>query len=126
MLNRVPFFPTVGNHDAADSEGSDDRDQLTDNLFLDHRFRPEVETGSASLGPGLFYRFQVGADLEFICIDTSIATDMDVEHYFDDPAHSRWIRRRARRDPSAALAGPVLAPPAVLRRARSTATRPAW
>jgi tartrate-resistant acid phosphatase type 5 len=51
-----------------------------------------VESGSASLGPGLFYRFQVGANLEFICIDTSIATDMDVEHYFDDPAHDRWIK----------------------------------
>ncbi len=92
VINRVPFFPTVGNHDAADSESSDDRDQLADNLFLDHRFRPEVESGSASLGPGLFYRFQVGANLEFVCIDTSIAGDMGLEHYFDDPAHSRWVR----------------------------------
>jgi tartrate-resistant acid phosphatase type 5 len=92
VINRVPFFPTVGNHDAGDSESSDDRDQLADNLFLDLRFRPEVETGSASIGPGLFYRFQVGANLEFICIDTSIASGMDVEHFFDDPAHSRWVR----------------------------------
>ena len=92
ILNRVPFFPTVGNHDAGDSENSDDRDQLADNLFLEHRFGPEVETGSASLNPGLFYRFQVGANLEFICIDTSIASDMDVEHYFDDPAHNRWVK----------------------------------
>jgi tartrate-resistant acid phosphatase type 5 len=91
VLNRIPFFPTVGNHDAGDSERSDDRDQLADNLFLDHRFRPEVERGSASLDPGLFYSFQVGANLEFICIDTSIATGMDVEHYFDDPAHRRWV-----------------------------------
>jgi hypothetical protein len=92
VLNRVPFFPTVGNHDAADSESSDDRDQLADNLFLDHRFRPEVEAGRASLGPGLFYRFQVGATLELICLDTSIASGLDVEHYFDDPAHARWVR----------------------------------
>lgn len=92
VINRVPFFPTVGNHDAGDSESSDDRDQLADNLFLAHRFEPDVETGSASLGPGLFYRFQVGANLEFICIDTSIASDMGVEHYFDDPGHERWIR----------------------------------
>jgi tartrate-resistant acid phosphatase type 5 len=92
VLNRLPFFPTVGNHDAGDSESSDDRDQLADNLFLEHRFRPEVETGSASMDPGLFYRFQVGANLEFICIDTSIAAGMDYEHYFDDPGHDRWIR----------------------------------
>jgi hypothetical protein len=91
VLNRVPFFPTVGNHDAGDSESSDDRDQLVDNLFLDHRFGPEVEAGSASIGPGLFYCFQVGANLELICIDTSIATGMDVEHYFDDPGHARWV-----------------------------------
>jgi tartrate-resistant acid phosphatase type 5 len=98
ILNRVPFFPTVGNHDAGDSESSDDRDQLADNFFLDHRFGPEVEAGSASLDPGLFYRFQVGANLEFVCIDTSIATGMDVEHYFDDPAHSRWVEETLRGD----------------------------
>jgi tartrate-resistant acid phosphatase type 5 len=92
VLNRVPFFPTVGNHDAGDSESSDDRDQLEDNFFLDQRFHPGVEVGSASLGPGLFYRFQVGANLEFLCIDTSIASDMEVEHYFDDPQHGRWVR----------------------------------
>jgi tartrate-resistant acid phosphatase type 5 len=92
VINRVPFFPTVGNHDAGDSESSDDRDQLADNLFLDHRFGPQVEAGSASIGPGLFYRFEVGANVELICIDTSIATGMDVEHYFDDPAHDRWVR----------------------------------
>jgi tartrate-resistant acid phosphatase type 5 len=98
VLNRVPFFPTVGNHDAGDSESSDDRDQLADNLFLDHRFASGVEAGSASIGPGLFYRFQVGANLEFVCIDTSIATDMDVEHYFDDPAHRRWVEETLRGD----------------------------
>jgi tartrate-resistant acid phosphatase type 5 len=92
VLNRVPFFPTVGNHDAGDTESSDDRAQLADNLFLEHRFRPEVETGSASMDPGLFYRFSVGACLEFICIDTSLASDMDIEHYFDDPSHSRWVQ----------------------------------
>ena len=92
VLNRVPFFPTVGNHDAGDSESSDDRDQLIDNLFLEHRFDAKVEEGSASIGPGLFYRFQVGANVEFICIDTSIASGMDVEHYFDDPGHYRWIQ----------------------------------
>ena len=92
VLNRVPFFPTVGNHDAGDSESSDDRDQLVDNLFLDHRFGAKVEAGSASIGPGLFYRFQVGANVELICIDTSIASGMDVEHYFDDPGHARWVK----------------------------------
>jgi tartrate-resistant acid phosphatase type 5 len=93
VLNRIPFFPTVGNHDAGDSESSDDREQLADNLFLHERFLPRVETGRASIDPGLFYRFQVGANLELICIDTSLASDMPgLEHYFDDPSHADWIR----------------------------------
>jgi tartrate-resistant acid phosphatase type 5 len=92
VLNRVPFFPTVGNHDAGDSESSDDREQLSDNLFLHERFLPRVESGRASLEPGLFYRFRVGANLELVCLDTSLATDEGREHYFDDPAHARWLR----------------------------------
>jgi len=92
ILNRVPFYPTVGNHDAGDTERSDDREQLADNYFTEHRFRPEVDRGRASLDPGLFYRFGVGAILEFVCIDTSYASELDVEHYFDDPAHREWMR----------------------------------
>ena len=99
VINRVPFFPTVGNHDAADTERSDDRDQLADNFFLDHRFRPQIDAGRASLDPGLFYRFGVGASVEFICIDTSIATDPEVEHHFDEPSHREWVREALRRAP---------------------------
>jgi tartrate-resistant acid phosphatase type 5 len=34
ILNRIPFYPTVGNHDSSDTEKSDDRAQLEDNYFL--------------------------------------------------------------------------------------------
>jgi len=98
LLNRVPFFPTVGNHDAGDTENSDDRDQLDDNYFLEHRFRPWVEAGRASLNPGLFYRFGLGGLVEFVCIDTSIADELDVEHYFDNPEHLQWVRDTLSRD----------------------------
>jgi len=93
ILNRVPFYPAVGNHDAADTERSDDRQQLADNYFLEQRFRPEVDSGRASLDPGLFYRFAVGATVEFVCIDTSYANELDVEHYFDDATHREWMRQ---------------------------------
>src|SRR5919206_292533 len=50
-LARVPFFPTIGNHDTTDTEGSDDRAQMEDNFHLAARFdRP----GRSSTGPGLF------------------------------------------------------------------------
>jgi tartrate-resistant acid phosphatase type 5 len=101
LLNRVPFFPTVGNHDTSDSERSDNRDQLDDNYFLEHRFRPWVETGRASLDPGLFYRFGLGGLVEFVCIDTSLADDLEgVEHYFDNDEHLEWVRRTLRGDGS--------------------------
>ena len=90
-LNRVPFFPSVGNHDAADTEQSDDREQLADNYFTEHRFRPEVVADRASREPGLFYRLGFGSDVDFVAIDTSFASDMPYEHYFDDPGHAEWL-----------------------------------
>jgi tartrate-resistant acid phosphatase type 5 len=92
VINRVPVFPTVGNHDAEDTESSDDRDQLADNFFLEQRFRPGVEAGRASLEPGLFYCLRVGAQAELICIDTSLGKEIGREHFFDDPAHAEWVR----------------------------------
>ncbi len=98
LLNRIPFFPTVGNHDTGETENSDDRDQLDDNFFLEHRFRPWVEAGRASLDPGLFYRFGLGGLVEFVCIDTSVAGELDLEHYFDNPEHLEWVRETLCRD----------------------------
>ena len=92
-INRVPVFPTVGNHDAADTESSDDRDQLDDNFYLRERFQAGVEAGRASLDPGLFYRLRVGAQLELVCVDTSLAGEIGREHFFDDPAHAEWLEQ---------------------------------
>jgi len=99
VINRVPVFPAVGNHDAEDTESSDDRDQLDDNFYLQERFRPGVEEGRASLDPGLFYRLQVGAGVELICIDTSLAGEIGREHFFDDPAHFEWLEQALRAGP---------------------------
>lgn len=101
VINRVPVFPTVGNHDVADTESSDDRDQLNDNFYLEERFRPAVEAGRASLDPGLFYCLRVGAAAELVCIDTSLAREDGMEHYFDDAAHAEWLRGALRGGPDA-------------------------
>lgn len=99
VLNRVPFFPAVGNHDTSDTERADDRRQLADNLFLDHRFGPEVERGRASLDPGLFYRFDVGGTLGFVAIDTTCADELDpYDQYFQEPRHAAWLRDALARD----------------------------
>jgi tartrate-resistant acid phosphatase type 5 len=93
VLARIPVYPTVGNHDSADTEGSDDREQIRDNFHTDERFQPAVGSGRASIDPGLFYRFGYGRDVEFVCIDTSLAEELPVAHYFQDPRHRDWLEQ---------------------------------
>jgi tartrate-resistant acid phosphatase type 5 len=80
LINRIPVYPCIGNHDARETEGGDvddnpdgmdDRQQLFDNFHLAERLGGEEAAGRASVDPGLFYRFRVGADLEFACLDSS-------------------------------------------------------
>lgn len=71
IINRIPVYPCVGNHDTGETEQSDDRKQLLDNFYLTERFTGEETAGRALLEPGLFYRFRYGADIEFLCVDTS-------------------------------------------------------
>ena len=71
IINRVPVFPSIGNHDTGESEHTDDRSELYDNLFIKERIAPDVAAGRAVIDKGLFYRFRFGSDIEFVCIDTS-------------------------------------------------------
>ncbi|MCZ2807106.1 metallophosphoesterase family protein [Modestobacter sp. VKM Ac-2983] len=93
LLARVPVYPTVGNHDTSDSESSDDREQVRDNFHTDLRFTPESAGERASIDPGMFYRFRYGADVEFVCIDTSLADPLPTEHFFQNPRHQAWLDR---------------------------------
>jgi hypothetical protein len=93
MINRVPVYPCIGNHDAAETEDHDDREQLLDNLYLRERIASEETAGRASLDPGLFYRFRFGRDVEFICIDTSKETFWRHKRLFEHPKHWPWIEQ---------------------------------
>jgi tartrate-resistant acid phosphatase type 5 len=90
-LARVPVYPAVGNHDTSDEESSDDRTQIRDNFHTDARFTPEVAGARASVDPGMFYRFAFGADVEFVCIDTSLADSLPTEHFFENPRHREFL-----------------------------------
>ena len=93
VLNRVPFYPSVGNHDASDTERSDDRNQLNDNYYIDERFAHAEIQGRASLDPGLFYRFGYGSNVEFVAIDSTLASPLETERWFDDAKHLDYLRR---------------------------------
>lgn len=89
-LARVPFYPTIGNHDTSETESSDDRAQLEDNFHLDERFHRAGD--EASVEPGLFYRVRYGRDVELVCIDTSLDNDDEQVHrYFQAPEHQQWL-----------------------------------
>jgi tartrate-resistant acid phosphatase type 5 len=91
VIDHVPVHPAVGNHDSSDEESSDDRSQLADNFFIEERFGGEAGTERSSLGPGLFYTFRFGRDIQLIAVDTSLATDLAERRFFDHPSHVEFL-----------------------------------
>ena len=93
LINRIPVYPTVGNHDSDETEASDDRAQLEDNFYLGARFAHGGEARSNE-SPGLYYRVGFGSDIEFVSIDTSHASEgHGCEHYFELAPHRRFLDR---------------------------------
>ncbi len=92
VINRVPVCPSIGNHDTAETEETDDREQVLDNFYLRQRLASEEAAGRASLGPGLFYRFRVSSDIEFVAIDTSKEHFFRRGRLFEYPKHLEFLR----------------------------------
>ncbi len=91
IINRVPVYPAVGNHDTGETELSDDRQQLIDNFFLNERLTGEEAAGRSSIGPGLLYRFGYGSDIEFICVDTSRQSFLFGDRFFAHANHASFL-----------------------------------
>ena len=91
-IARVPVCPSIGNHDTSETEECDDREQVLDNFYLRERLSTEEAAGRASLGPGLFYRFRVARDVEFVCIDTSKEHFFKRGRLFEYPKHREFLR----------------------------------
>src|SRR4029453_17014863 len=91
IINRIPVYPSIGNHDAAESEDCDDRAQVEDNFYIRERIAGEEAAGRASFGPGLFYRVRYGSDIEFVCIDTSKEGFFRGHRLFEFPKHWEFV-----------------------------------
>jgi hypothetical protein len=91
IINRIPVYPSIGNHDADETEDGDDRAQVEDNFYIAERMASEESHGRASFGPGLFYRVQYGRDIEFVCIDTSKETFFKGHRLFEMPKHWEFL-----------------------------------
>jgi hypothetical protein len=93
VINRIPVYPSIGNHDADETEEHDDREQVEGNFYLRERILSEEAAGRASFGPGLFYRFRYGADIEFVCIDTSKEGFFKGHRLFEYPRHWEFVEQ---------------------------------
>ena len=91
LLNRIPVYPSIGNHDGNETEVNDDRDQVMDNFYLAERLAGEEQAGRASIGPGLFYRFRYGSDVELVCLDSSRRFLLFGERFFRHPNHQPFL-----------------------------------
>jgi hypothetical protein len=91
-INRVPVCPSIGNHDSRETEECDDREQVLDNFYLRQRLATEEAAGRASVSPGLFYRFRVASDVEFVCLDTSKEHFFKRGRLFEYPKHREFLR----------------------------------
>ena len=87
----MPVYPSIGNHDADETEERDDRAQVEDNFYIRERILGEEAAGRASFGPGLFYRFRYGSDIEFICLDTSKEDYFRGKRLFEYPKHWEFV-----------------------------------
>jgi tartrate-resistant acid phosphatase type 5 len=91
IVNRIPVHPCIGNHDGNETEMNDDRDQINDNFYLTERLKGEEASGRASVGPGLFYRFRYGAQVEFVCVDSSRQSFLFGERFFRHLNHQPFL-----------------------------------
>lgn len=92
LISQVPVYPTVGNHDTAEADHSDDRSELAANFHIESRFADTDEEDRATLDPGLNYRLGFGADVEFISIDTTETPGgARGDHYFEYAEHAGFL-----------------------------------
>lgn len=103
IINRVPVYPAIGNHDAEETEERDDRAQVEDNFYIKERILGEEAAGRASFCPGLFYRFRYGSAIEFICIDTSKEDFFKGHRLYEYPKHWEFIEASLPEDRTGSL-----------------------
>jgi tartrate-resistant acid phosphatase type 5 len=82
ILRRVPFYPTLGNHDCAESESRGDLEVYLDNFFFpDNR-------------PAQHYKFTYGNLVEFFALDTTTCalSGDDMPNYLESGEQFQWMR----------------------------------
>lgn len=93
VINRIPVYTVIGNHDDNESEDADDRKQVIDNFYLRERFLADGADGTGVMLKGLFYWFRFGRDIEFVALDTSSGHKWSVgSRYFELPENQAFLQ----------------------------------
>ena len=108
VINRVPVYPSVGNHDS-DTEAREDREGLVDNAYMRERTErlkrqvmgdnPQVPMAVLSEDT-LMYRIRYGRDVELVAIDSSAKGKPYTKHpdfirgAFPDKTNGGFVRWR--------------------------------
>jgi hypothetical protein len=58
---------------------------------LKERLAEDLLAGRASIDPGVFYRFCIGKDVEFICVDTSKRSILSGDRHFRHGNHAAFL-----------------------------------
>jgi tartrate-resistant acid phosphatase type 5 len=78
VLQSIPFYPTLGNHDGDESENRDDLDVYMDNFFF-----PD---GKAAR----YYKFSYGKYADFFALDSTANRGSD---YSPDSPQTKWLAK---------------------------------
>ena len=84
LIARIPFYPSLGNHDGNETESRGDL-----NAYLDNFFFPNDR-------PSRWYTFTYGGNFaQFFALDTTLNTESGAEHaqYLPDGEQFRWMQR---------------------------------
>ncbi len=125
VINRVPVFPSIGNHDADETEEHDDRAQVEDNFYLRERLtgakRPPAGPRSVPACSTVSTMARISSSSVSTRRRRSSFADTACSNTRSTGSSSRWRFRMTRA--VNALADSVLPSSAVLRRPAASTTR---
>jgi tartrate-resistant acid phosphatase type 5 len=83
LLERIPFYPTLGNHDGNETEHRGDLDAYLDNFFF------------PSDNPSRYYSFQFGGLAEFFALDSTMNTESGSPRpaWLSDGPQFQWMSK---------------------------------
>ena len=126
ILNRIPVYPSIGNHDADETEEHDDRAQVEDNFYLRERMLGRRGGGPRVVWSGLVLSLSLRLGHR-VRLHRHLEGDLLPRHrLFEYPKHWEFIEQSFPAEGAASLADSVRASSRFTAPGRSITTPAAW